>query len=205
MMQGDVQRGTAGTGALSSSKVVAEDWQGRAWNVIATAKELEQRHLARLLKRFGDFRWTAFRGLLVGRVEDHVAFFEQLTRCEQDDPGFLDPVARIIPVDRTFTFTVDDFPTKLREAVRSYVDRINGGSFYVRVERRGHKGEIHSQELEQQMDHAVVEAAAESRLCPTVDFKDPDVIIAVETVGEECGVGVITRELRRRYPFIKVP
>ncbi len=50
------------------------------WNVLATATEKEQRHLARRLRRFGDFRWTRFRGVLVRCVEDQPAFFEQLWR-----------------------------------------------------------------------------------------------------------------------------
>jgi tRNA(Ser,Leu) C12 N-acetylase TAN1 len=38
-----------------------------------------------------------------------------------------------------------------------------------------------------------------------VDFHDPDIIIAIEIVGDECGIGFITKSLRERYPFVKVP
>lgn len=38
------------------------------WNVVVTAKDHERRHLARLVKRLGDFCWTPFLGVLVGRV-----------------------------------------------------------------------------------------------------------------------------------------
>lgn len=38
-----------------------------------------------------------------------------------------------------------------------------------------------------------------------VDLHDPDIIIAVEIVGDECGVGFMTKALRQRYPFVKVP
>jgi len=33
----------------------------------------------------------------------------------------------------------------------------------------------------------------------------PDVIVAVELIGDECGVGLITRPMRERFPFVKVP
>ncbi|MGZ8383680.1 MAG: hypothetical protein ACXWWE_06695 [Nitrospira sp.] len=36
--------------------------QSPAWNVLATAKDGEQRQLARMLKRFGDFIGPVFSG-----------------------------------------------------------------------------------------------------------------------------------------------
>ncbi len=175
------------------------------WNMLATAKDLEQRHLAKRLKHFGDFHRTAFRGVMVGRVEDRETFLEQLGRWEEDQPGFLDPVARIVPIDRTFEFTVADFSTALKEAVLAYADMIDNGSFYVRIERRGHAGEIHSQHVEQELDQAVRETLAQKGMTPAIDFKNPDVIVVAETVGDVCGVGVITRAMRTQYPFIRVP
>jgi len=84
-----------------------------SWNVVVTAKDHEQRHLARCVKRLGDFWWTPFLGLLVGRVEDHEAFCEQLLRSEEERPGFLRPLARLITIDRTFTFQVEHLPAQL--------------------------------------------------------------------------------------------
>lgn len=176
-----------------------------AWNVLATAKERDQRHLARRLRGLGDFRWTRFRGVLIGRVADHEAFFEQLRRAEEDQPGFLDPLAKLVPIEWTFRFTVDEFPDRLKEATLACRERIGSGSFYVRLERRGHAGEIHSQQLEQMADQAIREAAAAQGRMPTVDFKDPDVIVVAETVDDVCGVGVITRSMRTRFPFVRVP
>ncbi|OGW70049.1 MAG: hypothetical protein A3A88_00975 [Nitrospirae bacterium RIFCSPLOWO2_01_FULL_62_17] len=176
-----------------------------SWNILATAKERDQRHLVRLLKRFGDFRWTRFLGVLIGRVEDHEAFFAQLQRHEEDEPGFLHPLAKLVPIEQTFAFTVDTFPVRLKEAVLGYAERIGSGSFYVRIERRGGAGEIHSQQLEQELDRTVCDALRARGETPSVDFKNPDLIVAVETIGEECGIGVLPRALRMRYPFVRVP
>lgn len=176
-----------------------------SWNVVVTAKDHEQRHLARCVKRLGDFWWTPFLGLLVGRVEDHDAFCEQLRRSEEERPGFLRPLARLIPIDRTFTFQVKHLPAQLERAVLAYADRIDSGSFYVRIERRGHAGDIHSQPLEQELDRTLLAHLREQGAAPHVDFKDPDAIVAVELIGDECGIGVITRAMRQRFPFIKVP
>ena len=176
-----------------------------SWNVVVTAKDHEQRHLARCVKRLGDFWWTPFLGLLVGRVEDHEAFCEQLRRSEEERPGFLRPLARLIPIDRTFTFQVEHLPAQLERAVLAYADRIDSGSFYVRIERRGHAGDIHSQPLEQELDRTLLAHLREQGAAPLIDFKDPDAIVAVELIGDECGVGLITRTMRERFPFVKVP
>jgi tRNA(Ser,Leu) C12 N-acetylase TAN1 len=40
---------------------------------------------------------------------------------------------------------------------------------------------------------------------PLIDLKDPDGIIPVELIGDECGVGLITLTMRGRFPFVKVP
>lgn len=101
----------------------------RFWNVVVTARDHEQRHLARLVKRLGDFWWTPFLGVLVGRVEDHEAFCGQLCRNEEERPGFLRPLARLIPIDRTVTFQVEHLPAQLERAVLAYADRIDSGSF----------------------------------------------------------------------------
>ncbi len=51
------------------------------------------------------------------------------------------------------TLTVETFSDQLKETVLQYVEKIDSGSFYVRLERRGHAGEIHSPTVEQAMDH----------------------------------------------------
>lgn len=188
------------------STIGREEPQTRpAWNVVVTAKDHEQRHLVMCVKRLGDFWWTLFLGLLVGCVADHEAFCEQLRRSKEERPGFLRPLARLIPIDRTFTFQVEHLQVQLEQAVLAYADRIDDGSFYVRIERRGHVGEIHSQTLEQGLGRTLVETLKERGAEPHVDFKDPDAIVAVELIGDECGIGLITRAMRQRFPFVKVP
>jgi hypothetical protein len=51
---------------------------------------------------------------------------------------------------------------------------------------------------------AIVQSMVQRGCTPSVDFQDPDVIITVELVGDECGIGLMTKSLRERYPFVKV-
>jgi hypothetical protein len=130
----------------------------RVWNVLATAKNHEEGHLARRLKRFGDFRWLPYPGVLIGRVEDHQAFFEQLLRREEIDPEFLHPLARLVPIDRTFSFTADTLLPLLNTEVLGYASRIGNGSFHVRLEQRGHTKEIHCRQAEPGLAAALIES-----------------------------------------------
>jgi tRNA(Ser,Leu) C12 N-acetylase TAN1 len=175
------------------------------WNVLATAKNHEQGHLARRLNRLGDFGWSSYPGLLIGRVADHPAFLEQLRRRDEVEPGFLFPLARLLPLDRTFRFTRESLLSQLYPDAQDYARRIGNGSFYARVERRGHKGELHCREIEQALTGIVLESSGQQGSAPHVTFRDPDFVIAVEIVGDECGVGLITKSMRERYPFVKVP
>ncbi len=183
------------------------------WNVLVTLRTrekrsqrtLEARAMARHLKQFGDFQWTKFLGVLIGRVQDHEAFFRQLALWEEDQPGFLEPLARVVPIEHTFEFTVETFSDQLQKVVFRYVDQIDSGSFYVRLERRGHAGEIHSPTVEQTMDHVLQHTCAEQGWIPKVDFKDPDLIVIAETLENVCGVGAISRAWRSQYPFVRVP
>ena len=75
----------------------------------------------------------------------------------------------------------------------------------VRIKQRGHAGDIHSQPLEQELGRTLLAHLREQSAAPLIDFKDPDAIVAVELIGDECGVGLITRTMRERFPFVKVP
>ena len=45
--------------------------------------------------------------------------------------------------------------------------------------------------------------AAQQGKALRTDFDDPDYLVVAETLGEEGGVGLVTREQRSRYPFVE--
>lgn len=174
------------------------------WNVLATAKPGQDRRLGRLLRPFGDFRRTRFLGVFVGRVNEPIAFFEELLRRENESPGLLDPISKLVPIEKTFKFSVDTFEDRLKDALMPYAELINSGSFYVRIERRGHAGEIHSQHMEQHLDGVLIERLATCGHTPAVNFNDPDFILLAETLDDVCGVTALPRDMRERFPFIHI-
>jgi len=158
------------------------------WNVLGTAKEGRDRSLSAWLRRYREFRRTRFRGVFVGRVKAPSAFLEDLSRRGRERPGCLDSVSKIVPIERTFEFSVETFADCLKEAMLPFAEVINGGSFYVRIERRGHIGAIHGQHIELDIVRVLLEHVTARGQTPPVNVKDPDVILVAETLDHECGV-----------------
>jgi len=109
-----------------------------------------------------------------------------------------------VPLERTFSFKLPDFLGKLEETISPYIEKVEDKNFYVRVKRRGHKGEISSQECEKEVAGFVMDHLEKAGKKAHVSFNDPDVIIVVETIANWPGVTTITREMKEKYPLVKV-
>lgn len=175
------------------------------WNVIVTVRPGagHEHQLLGALAQFGRFRPTRFPGVCMGRVEDAAALLEALRHAVQSGKHWADRLARVIPVEATFTFTPETLAEQFKQAAAPFVDRMASGSFHVRLERRGLEGKVPSQAIEREVaDHLFAIAARQGKALRT-DFEDPDYLVVAETLGEECGVGLVTREQRSRYPFVE--
>lgn len=177
----------------------------RPWNVVVTCRRNGERGATKELKFFGRFHSMGFRDVLVGHVEDRDRFFEDLRKSrEMRDPVWR-YVSRIVPVDEVFSFTLETFRERLGGVIDRVADRVPPGPFYVRIERRGHKGEIPTQEVEKEMGGRIISAHERGGCAARVDFKEFRCVVAVETFGDNGGVGIISREEIEKYPFLKVP
>lgn len=175
------------------------------WNMIVTSLPgtgCEYR-LLHELRSMGKFHTTEFRDVCMGYVEDVTNFLEAIRQAEVEGSPWVKNMGRAIPVEKTFHFTPEHLVEQLKEAVAPYVGRISGGTFHVRLERRGLIGQVISPEVERSVaDHLFALAEKEGHEV-RASFKDADYIVAAETVGHECGVALLTRDLRQRYPFVK--
>lgn len=155
------------------------------------------------LRRLGRFAPSSFKDVCVGRVDDAGGFLEAVLSARANGEDWANLVARVIPVQRVFTFTSESFADQLKEAVAPFVDDMRSGSFYMRVERRGLAGKIPTQEVERTVaDHLFGVAQARGIRLAT-RFENPDYVVVAETLGDQCGVALITRELSGRYPFVQ--
>ncbi len=176
----------------------------KEWNILATAAREQERYLLRFLNDYGEFKGSGFRDVVLGRVEETDAFLRALENLREENPIKLNPLSQIVPLEKTFHFDLSDFKDKLKEMLSSYVDRIENKKFYLRVKRRGHKGEISSLEVEKEVADFIMGSLEKSGKKAQVSFNDPDCILIVETIGNWAGVGFITKEMKQKYSLIKI-
>jgi tRNA(Ser,Leu) C12 N-acetylase TAN1 len=175
------------------------------FNLLVTmAQDGRYRQMMEELAPYGEFHKTEFHGVVIGRVPDIPHFLETILRQRQERAIAFQDLSRIVPLDKVFTFDPDDFLAKACNAIRPYLPRMSEHRFYVRLERRGYKGQIVSPDIEQALDSFILDELADVGHSGKIDYETPEAVLALETVGNRCGIGFITRELSDRYPFVHV-
>lgn len=173
------------------------------WNVVATVQEHRFRDAWDFLQAYGALGRTDYFNVITLRVADTGVFLEQLRRGLAADAAGAAALARAVPVTTTFGFqTPEEFEAAARQAVTPWLCELAGCTFHMRMHRRGFKGRLSSQDEERFLDRHVIEGLRRRGADASVSFDDPDVIIAVETVGQRGGVSRWARQQRRRYPFL---
>src|SRR5438067_2310893 len=136
---------------------------------------------------------------------DHVAaFLDRVRDAPAADPFLPSALAKLVPIEKTVRIDPRNAAATLAEAAGPFLDRLAGGSFFVRIERRGLKGQLHSPTLEREVADPIWRALESRGVKPRVEFHDPDNILVIETVGGDAGLAVLGRALRHDYPFVKV-
>jgi len=175
------------------------------WNVVVTTHEHRYRHAREFLAPLGELQDSGFYNVLLMRVEQPQAFLAELERQLQALPEAAPTLARVLPVTETFGYqTPQEFELKAAAAVRGWLEPLAGSRFHVRMHRRGFKGRLSSLEEEHLLDRLLQAALAEQGKEASIDFDDPDWILAVETVGQRAGLSLWGREQRQRYPLLKL-
>lgn len=155
------------------------------WNVLVTVYDGEYHEALRLLAPFGDVSRTDYWNVLVMNVEDVTGFMHALKETLREDASLANSVARIIPVTHSFRFSSpEEFEAGACRIVDEWVTELQGKTFHVRMHRRGFKGRLSSQHEEQFLDYHLLERLRLKGSGGRIGFDDPDMIIAVETVGQ---------------------
>jgi tRNA(Ser,Leu) C12 N-acetylase TAN1 len=174
------------------------------WNVLATSIEGARPVLLAGLRRRGIFRGGGYRNVAIGRVADVPGFLAALSDDVARDATLAAALARVVPVARTLRLDADDPLASLQAVVEELHPHVAGRSFFVRLERRGLRDSLHSTEVERTLGAALWRILEAGGHTPRVTFTDPDVIVAIETLGERAGVALVDRALRAAYPFVRV-
>jgi tRNA(Ser,Leu) C12 N-acetylase TAN1 len=174
------------------------------WNVLATSLEGRRDALLIALRRLAPFRPGGYRNVVKGQVEDPVAFLGRVREALAHDLLLPTALARLVPIETVTRIAPDTAVDTLAAAAEPLVDRLAGGSFFVRLERRGLKGRLHTPTFERALGDRVWRSLEARGHTPRVDFADPDAVLVVETLGEEAGLTVLDRAVRRAYPFVRI-
>lgn len=173
----------------------------REWNVVATVREREFARALQILRKEGRVGLTRFHNVLVVEADDARALLEHLEARAATDPHVRASLARVLPIDHAFACSsFEELDARARAVLVELAPSLAGKSFHARLHHRGLRGA--SSRFEEQVLNALVVALTKSASPARVDFTDPDVIIAIETVGGRAGVSSWTRDDRRRFPLL---
>ena len=117
------------------------------------------------------------------------------------------PLSRVTPIEKSFRFSPEKAAEEFKEAVEPLIERVGRGeAFCVRVNRRGFKGVFSSQEVSREVGTFISNLLEErDGVKPKVDLEDPDKAVIFETLGSWCGVGVVSREMREKHFYLRLP
>ena len=175
-----------------------------SWNVLATSPEGRRDALLIALRRLGKFRRGGYRNVVLGQVADPAEFLRAVREGLISDPLLPTALARVVPIETTVRIEAESAADTVAAAAEPFLERLAGQSFFVRLERRGLKGRLHTPTFERDLADRLWKALEARGHSPRVEFEDPDAIVVVETIGDEAGIALVTRALRVEHPFIRI-
>lgn len=169
--------------------------------LILTAYRYREEDLLEEIEDLGEFHSTGFRDVIRGHVRDLKTFLEEI----EDRTIF--SLSRVVPIERSFEMSINNADEDMNEEVKSFIERIGRReSFAVRVERRGYSEELSSKELEEKVGTYITKSLEDIYgEKPDVDLEDPDKAVIIETLGKWCGIGIITKNMRGKYSYLRLP
>jgi len=169
--------------------------------LVLTSHRYREGELLEALRNLGCFQNTDFKDVIRGDVENLEIFLQELEKRS------ILSLSRVVPIDKSFQFSPRMVVEEFSEAMRPLLERIRKGeSFCVKVERRGLKGLFSSQQVAREVG-TFISAVLEERdgEKPRVNLEDPDKAVIFETLDRWCGVGIISKEMRKRHFYLKLP
>jgi tRNA(Ser,Leu) C12 N-acetylase TAN1 len=172
------------------------------WNVIITVRRDFDRAIG-LLRKLGTVERTGLYNVLAMRVVDVRALLDEVSELAARVPLF-DVVSHVVPMTHKVGFTTAaELERKAREIALAWAPRLAGKTMHVRMRRRGHKGEFHSQDIERSLGDAVFEELERRGEWCRFALFDPDAVIAIESLRDDAGLALWTRAELERYPWLR--
>lgn len=176
-----------------------------SWNVIVTVHEEGFREAKRALRVFGVVEISSFYNVLIMHVVDVHDFLRDFASEFSQNPYLVRRICRVTPVMRSFIFNSrEEFEGKIKRHVEEWLDQLTNKTFYVRMHRRGFKESMKSVEEEQFLDWYILSRLKERGTSGKISFVDPDFVIDIETLNNQAGLSIWSREDLKVYPFLNI-
>lgn len=173
------------------------------WNAVITVREGGFVPACRLLEPFGQVRKTEFFNTLVMRADDPFGLLAELQGQIAGNPDIAAWVSRFMPMQRRFSFQfVAEFELRSQEAVLEWLPRLANSRFHLRMHRRGFKGKFSSADEERFLDEFLLQRLEDAGTPGKVAFDDPDLIIALETIGPQAGLSIFSRDELQHFSLL---
>lgn len=169
--------------------------------VVMTAHKDKSKELIQELAGLGIFWETEFADVIRGAVDDFERFLEEL---DKRAPFCL---SRLAPIRASFRLSEEDVIEEFKRDAESLTEDIEPGeTFCVKVNRRGSRGLFSSRELAKELGSYVCGLLEERHGAkPVADLENPDKALVYETIGKWCGVCTLSKDMRQRCRYLRLP
>jgi tRNA(Ser,Leu) C12 N-acetylase TAN1 len=174
------------------------------WNLVVSVYQDGFRRAIRALEKLGPVERSHYHNVLVMKVEDPMSLLAAIERQTEEMPALYDAIARVAPAARRFEFgSADEFRERAKPILREWAARLAGHSFHARLHRRGARQELRSPDIEKFIDDEILAATSEAGTPATMSFTDPDAVIAIDTIDDQAGMGLWTRDDLARHRLLR--
>jgi tRNA(Ser,Leu) C12 N-acetylase TAN1 len=169
--------------------------------ILMTAYQDKAKELIKELAGLGIFWETEFADVVRGQIDDYKRFVESLN---ERGPFCL---SRLAPIKCSFCLTSNNVVEDLKGDAYTLAQEIGEGeTFCVKVNRRGLRGAYSSREVAAKIGTYVSNLLKEKYgTRPIADLENPDKALVFETLGDWCGVYSISKRMRKKCRYLRLP
>jgi len=174
------------------------------WNVVVSIYQGGFRRAIRTLEKLGQVERSPYHNVVVLKVEDGTSFLKAVERKTDESPALYDAISRIAPATRNFEFrSAEQFKERAISVLREWSRQLAGRSFHIRLHRRGARQDLRTPETERFLNEVALAATTEGGMPGRLSFRDPDVVVAIDTVDDRAGMALWTREDLERHRLLR--
>jgi tRNA(Ser,Leu) C12 N-acetylase TAN1 len=174
------------------------------WNVVVTIYQDGFRRVMHALRDLGTLERTRYHNVLVAKADHPLMFLERVEEKTRRDPQLYDSISRVAPAMCCFIFrSREEFDNQAKSVIVEWAPKLKGRTFHVRLHRRGIDDPRSSADVERNLGEVALDALREESASATVEFDNPDAVIAIDVVDNRAGLGLWTREELSRYRMLR--